>query len=127
MKALVAFLSLWLCVTSSLQAQTATRQPVYSFFPFCIDWHDAKKRSFQEQAAMLKELGYDGVGHIWLDNVAERIQTLDQAGLKLFQITVTVDLTPGKPAYDARFKEVLNLVKGRQVQFCLLVNGAKPS
>jgi sugar phosphate isomerase/epimerase len=97
------------------------------FFPFCIDWHDAKKRSFAEQAPMLKELGYDGVGHIWLDKVDERLKTLDDAGLRLFQITMTVDLTPGKPAYDEKFKEVLALVKGRHVQFDLLISGAKAS
>jgi sugar phosphate isomerase/epimerase len=97
------------------------------FFPFCIDWHDAKKRNFEEQAQMLKELGYDGVGHIWLDKVAERLQSLDAVGLRLFQITMTVDLTPGKTTYDPRFKEVLALVKGRQVQFDLLVSGGKPS
>lgn len=99
----------------------------YPFFPFCIDWHDSKKRTFKEQAAMLKELGYEGVGHIWLDKVDERIKTLDEAGLKLFQITMQVDLAPGKPPYDARFKDVLTLVKGRNVQFCLLTNGAKAS
>ena len=99
-----------------------------AFFPFCIDWHDAKKRSFEEQAQMLKELGYPGVGHIWLDKVEERIKTLDAAGLRLFQITMVVDLTPDKPPYDtARFKEVCSLVKGRQVQFDLIVNGRKPS
>ena len=99
----------------------------WAFFPFCIDWHDAKKRSFQEQAVMLKELGYEGVGHIWLDGVAERLKTLDGAGLRLFQITMTVDVTAGKTPYDAKFKDVLALIKGRQVQFCLLVNGAPPS
>lgn len=99
----------------------------YPFFPFCIDWHDAQKRSFAEQASMLKELGYEGVGHIWLDQVEERIKTLDDAGLKLFQITMTVTLAADKPAYDARFKDVLALVKGRSTQFCLLIGGAKPS
>ncbi|MBI5819881.1 MAG: sugar phosphate isomerase/epimerase [Verrucomicrobia bacterium] len=97
------------------------------FFPFCIDWHDSKKRTFKEQADMLKELGYAGVGHIWLDKVAERLKTLDDAGLKLFQITMKVDLAPGKPAYDPQFKDVLALVKGRGVQFCLLISGQKPS
>jgi len=100
----------------------------YPFFPFCIDWHDAKKRSFEQQAKMLKELGYPGVGHIWLDGVEERIKTLDAAGLKLFQITMAVELAPGKTSYDAkRFQEVCALVKNRHVQFCLLLNGAKPS
>lgn len=100
---------------------------VHELFPFCIDWHDAKKRSFAEQAVMLKELGYPGAGHIWLDGVPERIESLDHAGLRLYQITMTVDLTPGKPAYDPRFREVLSLVTGRRVQFCLLVGGMKPS
>jgi sugar phosphate isomerase/epimerase len=107
-------------------ASAAESKP-YPFFPFCIDWHDAKKRSFQEQAVMLKELGYDGVGHIWLDKVAERLKTLDDAGLKLCQITMQVNIAADKPAYDARFKDVLALVKGREVQFLLLISGGKPS
>jgi hypothetical protein len=106
------------------QPASAASQGVYPFFPFCIDWHDAKKRSFEQQAEMLKELGYPGVGHIWLDRVEERIKTLDAAVLKLFQITMVVDVAPGKTPYDARrFKEVCALIKGRQVQFCLLLNG----
>jgi len=36
-------------------------------------------------------------------------------------------LTPGKPAYDPRFTNVLSLVKGRNVQFCLLIGGAQAS
>lgn len=100
--------------------------PTNSFFPFCIDWHDSKKRGFEEQATMLKELGYDGVGHIFLEKVDARLKTLDEAGLRLFQITMRVNLT-NDPPYEKGFKEVLALVKGRQVQFCLLVTGAKPS
>ena len=98
-----------------------------AFFPFCIDTHDAKKRNLEQQAALLKELGYDGVGHLWLNNIPERLKTLDDAGLKLFQITMTVDITPGKPAYDPKFKEIIPLLKGRGVQFLLLMNGLKPS
>ena len=109
-------------------ATATAAAPTNAFFPFCIDWHDAKKRTFAEQAVMLKELGYPGVGHIWLDKVEERIKTLDAAGLRLFQITMAVDVAPGKTPYDAaRFKEVCALIKGRQVQFDLLVNGMKPS
>jgi sugar phosphate isomerase/epimerase len=113
--------------TASVGPSSAREPKAFTFFPFCIDWHDAKKRSFQEQAVMLKELGYDGVGHIWLDGVADRLKTLDEAGLRLFQITMTVDLAPGKTTYDARFKDVLALVKGRHVQFDLLLNGMPPS
>ncbi len=98
-----------------------------AFFAFCIDTHDAKKRNLEQQASLLKELGYDGVGHLWLNNIPERLKTLDAAGLKLFQITMTVDITPGKQAYDPKFKEIMPLLKGRGVQFVLLMNGLKPS
>jgi sugar phosphate isomerase/epimerase len=121
----IAAVAVWLVWPGVAGAAGTNAWP---FFPFCIDWHDAKKRTYAQQAEMLKELGYDGVGHIWLDGVEERLQTLDAAGLRLFQITMTVDLSPGKPPYDAaRFKQVLALVKGRHVQFDLLINGAKPS
>lgn len=98
------------------------------FFPFCIDWHDAKKRGYVEQAEMLKELGYPGVGHIWLDRVEERLASLDAVGLRLFQITMILDLAPGKVPYDAkRFREVLAAIKGRRVQFCVTCKGLKSS
>lgn len=113
--------------TSLSAAEPAKPSEQDVFFPFCIDWHDAKKRGFTEQAQMLKELGYSGVGHIWLDKVAERLESLDAAGLKLYQITMMVDITPGKAPYDPQLKEVLRLVKGRGVQFLLLMNGFKPS
>jgi sugar phosphate isomerase/epimerase len=109
------------------QAAGAAEPKTYPFFPFCIDWHDAKHRTFEEQTVMLKELGYDGVGHIWLDKVAERLKSLDSAGLRLYQITMTVEVGPGKTPFDPRFKDVLGLVKGRNMQFALLVNGMKPS
>ncbi|MCX7008749.1 MAG: sugar phosphate isomerase/epimerase [Kiritimatiellaeota bacterium] len=111
-----------------LLAAGITARAAAPFFPFCIDWHDAKKRGFEEQATMLKELGYDGVGHIWLPKVAERIKSLDAVGLKLFQITMQVNLAPtAKAPYDdQQFKDVLTLIKGRHVQFCLLIGGFKP-
>ncbi len=123
-KLITTSLAAWLLLPGLSRA--AEPKP-YPFFPFCIDWHDAKKRSFEQQAVMLKELGYDGIGHIYLDKVAERIMSLDKAGLKLFQITMVVEVGPDKKPYDARFKEVLTLVKGRHVQFCVLVNGMKSS
>ena len=124
-------LSLSLLLGAALLGPAVAAEPsspkTNAFFAFCIDTHDAKKRNLEQQAAMLKELGYDGVGHLWLNDIPERLKTLDAAGLKLFQITMTVDITPGKQAYDPKFKEIMPLLKGRGVQFVLLMNGLKPS
>jgi sugar phosphate isomerase/epimerase len=98
-----------------------------SFFALCMDTHDSEKRTLREQAELLAELGYDGAGHLWLDDVEERLRTLDEFGLRLFQIYLRVDITPEKPPYDSRLKEVLPLLKGRDVMLALLVGGMPPS
>lgn len=101
------------------------REPARPFYAFCMDTHDAKKRTIQQQAELLKELGYDGCGHLWLDNVPERLKTLDAAGLKLFQLYAEIKIVNGKPVPDLKIKEVLPLLKGRGAQLALLIPGAR--
>ena len=105
-----------------------TPRVAWPFFAFDIEVHDERKRTLAEQAQLLKELGYDGAGHLWLDQAAERLATLEDCGLRLFQIYVKLNITPGheKP-YDPKLKEVLPKLKGRNVMLAVLSEGGKPS
>ena len=98
-----------------------------AFFAFCMDTHDSLKRSLEEQAALLKELGYDGAGHLWLDDLDKRIETLDAHGLNLFQVYLQVNIAPDATPYDPRLNESLPLLKGRDVMLVLLMSGGPPS
>ncbi len=118
----------------ALSAAEAASQPVsvgqgtWPFFALCMDTHDARKRTLAQQAEMLKELGYSGAGHLWLDKVTERIETLDAAGLKLYQIYMRLNVAPGaSQPYDPKLKQVLPLLKGRPTMLALLVSGGKAS
>lgn len=98
------------------------------FFALCMDTHDAQRRSLAAQAAMLKELGYDGAGHLWLDQVPERLATLHAAGLKLFQVYVRLSIAPdADPPFDPRLKEVLALLDGQETMLAVLITGGRPS
>ena len=97
------------------------------FFALCMDTHDSKKRDLAQQAKLLKELGYDGAGHLWLKKVPERLKTLDAHGLKLFQIYLRVNIGGKARPYDAALKEVLPLLKGRDTTLALLITGGRPS
>jgi len=108
-------------------APQTDKQPANPFFALCIGTHDAKKRTPDQQAQMLKELGYAGTGHLWLGGVAQRLKALDSRGLKLFQIYMRVNIDPKKRKYDPRVKDVVKLLKGRPTQLALLVTGMKPS
>jgi len=118
-----------LLLAVTLAAGTPASRPAgaWPFFAFCHDTHDAKKRNAAQQAAMLKELGYDGCGHLWLGGLAERLKTLDANGLKLFQVYMQVNVS-GKPeAYDAALSAALPLLKGRGTMLALLCGGGRRS
>lgn len=96
-------------------------------FAFCMDTHDSQKRDLRQQAKMLKELGYAGAGHLWLEWVEERLRTLEEVGLRLFQIYLRGDVSAGAAAgYDPRLRKVLPLLKGKGVQLALLLQGLRP-
>jgi sugar phosphate isomerase/epimerase len=119
---------LFVLATVGLGAPAAGGLPPNPFFALCMDTHDAKKRSLAGQAELLKELGYDGAGHLWLDQLPERLRSLDAVGLKLFQVYLRADVAPdSKSPYDPRLKEMLPLLRGREVQLATLVSGGKPS
>ena len=120
-------LALVLLVPSLPAAPLSAAPDVPPLFAFCMDTHDAKKRTLAEQAELLRELGYAGAGHLWLDGVDERIRTLDAAGLRLFQIYLRVDVSANaKAGYDARLKDAMPRLKGRDVTLALLLQGRKP-
>jgi len=98
------------------------------FFALCMDTHDEKRRTLPEQAALLAELGYAGAGHLWLDSLPERLETLDAVGLRLFQVYLRVDVSkPAHEAYDPRLKDILPLLKARDTMLAILMTGGKPS
>ena len=97
-------------------------------YGFCMEIHDAKKRSIPQQAQMLRELGFDGVGYpLWLDeNLQKNLRTLDEAGLDVYQMYTSVNLKPGAVPYDPRVPEAIAKLKGRPVTICVLFRGFPP-
>jgi len=97
------------------------------FYALCVGTHDAKKRTPEQQAAMLKQLGYHGMTHLWLKAVPERLKALDEAGLTLFGVYTPVSIDPKKRKYDPRLKQVITLLKGRDTMIWLSIKGLRPS
>jgi len=112
----------WTAETPS--AQVLAKNP---FFALCFDTHDAQKRSLAEQSQMLAELGYDGAAHLWLDNVPERLETLDRNGLKLYQVYARLNIDPAQAKFNPKLPEVIRLLRGRPTILGLLIKGGKPS
>jgi sugar phosphate isomerase/epimerase len=107
----------------------------WPFFPLCVDTHDAAKRSLEEQARLLRELGYDGCAHICHDlgygpishppnaTVEDRAKTLAAEGLRLTQAYGRVYLERDMPINLERITEMMPTLAEHQSQLGLLLLG----
>ncbi len=97
------------------------------FFAFCFDQYDTRKRTLAQQAQLVKQLGFDGVGHVGLDDLEQRLKTLDAVGLKLYLAGTHVNPMYPPTAYLPEIKEVLPLLKNRPTVLYLILDGLPPN
>ena len=84
---------------------------------------------FDQQAAMLAELGYDGLayaGRLPLSRLGEMLAALDAHGLKMFNVYIGLNADPAKPPYDPLLKSVVEQLKGRETQIWVPIVGGHP-
>jgi sugar phosphate isomerase/epimerase len=80
-----------------------------------------------EQARILKELGYAGIGFTGTKRIPEMLHALDSNGLKLFSIYVGASVDAGKPPYEAGLETAIEQLKGRDTVIWLFVTDGTPS
>ncbi len=97
-------------------------------YGFCMELPAVPNPSIAEQAGLLKELGFGGVGYpLWFgEELAKNLRTLDEAGLELNLVYTAIRLDPQKPAYDPRVPQSLASLKGRPVTVSVLFQGLPP-
>ncbi len=75
-----------------------------------------------QQAALLKSLGYDGIGYTGTEDFAERQQAFQSQGLRIFNLYVGCYVDQPTP-YDPQLKEAVSQLKGTDVVLWLTVQG----
>ena len=123
MIAAFSVIAFFLSVPKGAEAQ---EQPTLSFFALCMDTHDEKKRSIEEQNEMLRDLGFDGVAHVGLDGLSRRAASAKKNCLKIVQVYLHADLVAEQP-FDGRLSAILPSVKEQGTQLAVMIYGAKPS
>lgn len=93
---------------------------------FAMDTATNRQLPAKAQIALVKELGYAGIG-CDMGQMPAMLQAADEAGVKLFSVYVGANVDPAKPRYDPRLKEVIASLKGRDTLVWLFITGAKPS
>jgi len=81
------------------------------------------KMSSAEQAALLKELGYDGIGYTGAEDLQERLAAFDAAGLRILNLYVNVSLSPDGYKINFDLPTAVELLKGRNAGLWLTITG----
>jgi sugar phosphate isomerase/epimerase len=122
------------------QSPAQTRQASWApkLYPFCMEVSDAKRRTLAQEAQMLREIGFDGVGYLlWLDNsdvpvrklgedLEANLRTLDKAGLPILDLGASVNVDPNARPYDPRLVEAIHKLKGRPLTISVMLTGLPP-
>ena len=97
----------------------ADRNP---FFAMDTAVRDGKSRSAAAQAALLKELGYDGFGTSGQPG-EEFLAAFEKEGLKVFNTYLTLSLDSAKPGLDPKLQAFVPRLKGHGTALWIAVNG----
>lgn len=118
--------SAWLVSLPPAWAEDAPSQGLANpFFVLSNCVQCEKYPSPRDQARVLKELGYAGIGPSGVNGIPQMLEALDQHGLKLFALYVGANLDPDKPKYDPKLPEVIKQLKGRDTFIWLYVLSGK--
>lgn len=95
--------------------------PANPFFAMDTALRDSKLRSSADaQAALLKELGYAGIGASgYLSD--EYMAAFDRQGLKVFNTYLTLDFDSATPGVDPQLKDLVARLKGRDTALWLAI------
>jgi len=85
------------------------------FFAFDNAAEDANHKTIQEQAKLLKELGYAGIGPHYAGPgpMADMLTVLDKNNLEMFAVYTGINIDPGAQPYDPTLKEGIKVLAGR--------------
>jgi len=84
-----------------------------------------KPRPIAQQAKILHELGFDGIGIHFDDELDANLQALDREGLKLSMTWTVIDLKKS-PHYSPQLPAAMAKLKGRSTTICVQIVGFPP-
>lgn len=119
-------LALLLCVAAALFGSAAWAEPPANpFFVLSNGVADEKHPTPESQAAMLAELGYDGIGPSGTQDIPAMLSALDEHKLQLHALYVGANVDPDQPKYESGLPEAIRQLKGRETFVWLYVRSSK--
>jgi sugar phosphate isomerase/epimerase len=103
----VAYRNVWMLPIAEKEMR------MFPFFAMDTGTKDAERDTPEKQAAMLRELGYDGKDVSGIANVESMLRAIDEQGLRLFAVYEGVSIDPGEFDFS-KWEPYMKALDGRE-------------
>ncbi len=107
---------------SNIRIEPAGPNP---FFAFDNAAEDDKHKTPKEQAALLKELGYDGISSRGGNELPEVAKEIEKNGLTLFTVYIGINIDPDQSPYGRELTDAIEILKGSNAMLWLYIQSKK--
>lgn len=118
----------WLCAAASGiwgSFGLAADGPANPFFVLQNGVIDENHQTLEAQAALLYELGYQGMGPSGTKGIPALLEAFDKKGLKIYAQYIGANVDANKEKYDPGLPEAIEQLAGRETFIWLYVQGAE--
>ena len=88
---------------------------------------DAQTKTYAQQAALVKELGFSGIGYGGCSNIPEMLAAIDAEGIQFSPLYTGIEVRPTKVTHDPKLEQAITQLAGRKAIVWLYVGGKRPA
>ena len=105
-------------------AQFSTAE--WEFFAMDTGTRDGQVRSYEQQAALVKELGFTGIGYTGAGRVPEMLAAVDRHEIKFHPVYNGIEVRNNGVTHDPNLEKAITQLADRQAIVWLYVGGRRP-
>ena len=102
-------------------------QAEWPFFAMDTGTRDAEVRSYEQQAALVKELGFSGIGYTGATRIPEMLAAVKQHGISFAPLYNGIEVRDQGVTHNPNLEKAITGASGREAIVWLYVGGRRPA
>ena len=116
-----------LCCLVALTGPSPLCLAEWKFFAMDTGTRDGQTKSYEQQAALVKELGFSGIGYTGATRLPEMFTAVDKHGITFAPLYNGIEVRKDGVTHNSNLQRAITEAKGREAIIWLYVGGRRPA
>ena len=116
-----------LCCLVALTGLSPLCLAEWKFFAMDTGTRDEQTKSYEQQAALVKELGFSGIGYTGATRLPEMFTAVDKHGITFAPLYNGIEVRKDGVTHNSNLQRAITEAKGREAIIWLYVGGRRPA